>query len=592
MIYFIFAWSLLAIVCCITGTYLLNLLKASCFDRVGDRLIIATWSGLILVPVLLLAVSFIIPLSLLTGAVLAAILITLSLLSFPTRTELNRLKSAFSIDWLIAFLCLSLLVATLLNRQMTWFDTGGYHIGAIKWLAEAGTVPGVALINYAFGFTSSWFAFAAPLTPGFLGHRIGAVTNGFIFLLSAFHVLIALNHVRQKQFRIADWFAIVVFLVIIATYIATIFAGSPILISFSPDVPVTLVTGIVAWTILVIKQREKDEETLPSRSILPAIDVKILPLILGAGAISLKLSALPVLAIVILFYCFESRFALKRLAIGAALTILLALPMIGYGFITSGCPAFPSTTACINFSWRFPPEEAANQLATTRVLQSDEPETPEANSTAANSESESLSVFIQKRLDWIRTQRKVQVMLLLYGFSIALSIQQLIFSRNRQSQAGFGWVSALGILGMTFIIFYAPIIRFGLIYFVLIPGLFAAQVINSRYRHLASNTVFRRSLPFRSNQVSGRLVALGLTCCFLILLAEDQRRLFSLLPPELPQPELVASQVNDVSYTYPADWYYRCWAAPLPCSGIVLDKIRLRKPAQGIRAGFVYVPED
>ncbi|HEY9300318.1 MAG TPA: hypothetical protein VIQ31_28945 [Phormidium sp.] len=611
MIYFIIAWSLLAIVCFITGTYLLNLLKASCFVRIGDRLIIAIWSGLMVISILLLAISFVFPLSLLTGGVVAAILITLSLLSSSTRAELIRLKSAFSIDWLSAFVNLSLLSATLFNRSMKWFDTGGYHIGAIKWLHEAGTVPGVALINYAFGFTSSWFAFTAPLTPGFLGHHIGGVTNGFIFFLATFHILIALTHVKQKHSTLSDWFAIVIFLVIIVTYVTTIFTNSPILISFSPDVPVTLATGIIAWTILVIKERAADEKTLSPHSVSPAFDVKTLPLVLGVGALSLKLSALPVLAIVILFYCFESRFAPKKLFIGAILVILLALPMISYGFITSGCPMFPSTIACINFSWRFPQEEAINQLEATRVLQSRDSKTPETKAspagplettkgpqprepktpaTEASSATENLSSFLEKRFAWIRIQSKMQIMLLLYAISIALSIQQLLFFRNRKSQVGVAWVNGLGILGMTFIICYAPLIRFGFIYFILVCGLFLAQFINHQYNNLANHAVLQQLFSVRLNKASSRVLALVLTSCFLIILAEDQRRLFSLLPPELPRPELIEAQVNDVKYTYPTDWSYKCWATPLPCSGIVLDNIRLRKPAQGIHAGFIRVP--
>lgn len=68
-------------------------------------------------------------------------------------------------------------IANLTTQRVTWYDVGLYHFGSIRWLAEHGAVPGLALINSKFGFTSSWFALAAPFNPEIFGSRVSAVTK-------------------------------------------------------------------------------------------------------------------------------------------------------------------------------------------------------------------------------------------------------------------------------------------------------------------------------------------------------------------------------------------------------------------------------
>ncbi len=560
MLYFLITWNLLAIVCWITGINLLGLLQARCFDRFGDRLITSIWSGTVLLSIALLAVSFVLPLSPLVGLGIVSFFAGAALLTSQGRAEITRLKAAYSIQWLTGVLGLEFLTAALVNRPMEWFDSGGYHIGAIRWLAEVGAVPGLALMNYAFGFTSSWFAFTAPLAPAILGRHLGAVTNGFVFLLAAIQVLISLSRWQRGDFRVSDGFVAIVHFVIIATYTVTIFTGSPILVSFSPDVPVTMLIGIIAWVLLVIEQSNASDRSTWMRRI------KLLPLILGIGAISLKLSAMPAFAIVALFYAFEVRFALKKLLVSLFLVVVLSAPMLGYGLITSGCPFFPSTAICVDLPWRFPDERASYFLRESKVLNLEE------------SAPSDLTSAIAQRLMWLRTQPKMQMMLLCYGMSIAISFWWLVLLMKRKLEPGSLWVMGIGVLGMTFVIFYAPLIRFGLIYFIVIPALFLAQILSRQLNAFLNR--FRLS-PWLHRS------AIAVTCVFVIILSQDWRSLLTVVPPALPKPKLIQAQFNDIEYVYPADWTYKCWATSLPCAGGPIQQVRLRDPHRGIRAGFV-----
>lgn len=178
MIYLMVVWTFLTIVCLLMGTVLLQGMTDYLIRPY--RYIIALWLGLIALSVILLSLSLIVPLSTSVGLALFTGLGCLSLLSRQTRQALFARQDRLFPNLIVGF-WVGLAIAALCSQQITWFDSGLYHFGAIQWLSEHGAVPGVALINSKFGFTSAWYALAAALMPKFLSSQAGAVTNGFVF---------------------------------------------------------------------------------------------------------------------------------------------------------------------------------------------------------------------------------------------------------------------------------------------------------------------------------------------------------------------------------------------------------------------------
>ncbi|MEL7313692.1 MAG: hypothetical protein AAFN08_01930, partial [Cyanobacteria bacterium J06559_3] len=90
-------------------------------------------------------------------------------------------------------------------------------------------------------------------------------------------------------------------------------------------------------------------------------------------------------------------------------------------------------------------------------------------------------------------------------------------------------------------------------------------------------------------RMSLKILCLGTAGCVVATTAWERQDPNWLLPTNLPAvPPLAEVQVNDVTYTYPADWSVRCWDADLPCAPVpTLDDISLRDPSIGIGAGFV-----
>ncbi|MBD2577585.1 hypothetical protein [Oscillatoria sp. FACHB-1406] len=586
MIYFIAIWTLLAVICWVIGTAVLNALNAPEGTSWRLRAIAALWLGTIILAIALLSASLALPLSPLVGGAVAFGGAGIALLSAPTREELKALKARLSPAFLLGYFAIAALVAALMVKQVTWFDTGLYHFGSIRWMEKYGAVPGLALINSKFGFISSWFALAAPLNPESLGSHVTAVTNGFVLLLAIFQLGASLARIIKGEGNIADglsviFLAIAIFLMRFTTFM------SAISISPSPDIPVIILTGMIAWTMLLIASY--DTASLFTANL--RTDARAIPLILATGAVTIKLSALPLLCIAWLFYLFDEPHkiaansdseplpqlgkanALKRAIKGSAIAGVLLLPMVLVGLVTSGCPLYPSTLMCFNFSWSI-------SIATTV-----------AERTAINGwmswfdpppAGENQWFWLLK--EWWNLANFNKVMIVAIVLSIAIAIYLFKTIRFNEIRP-FIWLFALSGSGIVYIMTQAPLIRFGLGYFIAIPALLLA-IVSDKLSHQFPVKLTRN---FKNIFLNDRMRWLGLllvSVAIVGILRNDLREnLF--IPPELPREEVFEEKVNDIDYFIPAD-PPKCWAATLPCAPEEISKnVRLRNPDRGLDAGFV-----
>lgn len=76
------------------------------------------------------------------------------------------------------------------TQPVTLYDTGFYHFQAIRWLALAGTTPGLALFFVPLAYPSSWLALSAPWEAGSLVARAASVTGSLAFFRLGSQVLL------------------------------------------------------------------------------------------------------------------------------------------------------------------------------------------------------------------------------------------------------------------------------------------------------------------------------------------------------------------------------------------------------------------
>lgn len=189
---------------CILSLLLLGLPLG--FTRIGaltaGRSRRAMWLGLLLVTVVLLASSLAWPLA--SAATLVVVLALVGFMSFiatvlglrfrlrrsPTTDEPSR-RNRILIVAAVAVVALFLAAAAL--GPVTNYDTGLYHLGAIRYAADFGTIPGLANLFNPFGYNNSQFVLGAFLGNGPWNGEGYRLLNGLFVVMVLVDLALRMN---------------------------------------------------------------------------------------------------------------------------------------------------------------------------------------------------------------------------------------------------------------------------------------------------------------------------------------------------------------------------------------------------------------
>ena len=595
------AWAVLGAAAVVIGTGVLSLADASPYAQIEDRALLAAWLGTLALGVALLAVSLIMPLAS-TTCVLVALVLVLGAAALPgARLQLVELLRGVKPWTAVGVAAVVLGVALFTSQQVSLYDTGLYHAGAIEWLSRFGSVRGVAFLEYRFGFASSWFALAAAFNTGPLAGHAAALTGGYAFLLGTVHFLVSAIRVGRGNGRVADWFATIAYLVAL-----TWLVRSGLTISPSPDVPVIVLGIVVSWAALLLV-------TVPGRRDagrrLPA---HAMPVLLAVAAFTLKTTAAPLVVVAVVFYLWKCGFDRRLFALGG-LAALIYLPNVLVSLTTSGCPLFPSPVLCTNAPWSLGGAAASADQGEGR----DFLRWTGAPPAGANSFN-----WIPH---WLRNEPLGTISI---AYMLVSSAGAVVLARRARTE-GAGWMVAMGLVGAAFVLALSPTYRFMLAYLV-VPPAFLGALIATQWKlrpaallppilvaivslvlatstdpntmHLTpSARAYALILP-----VAGLAAALALwkpprfslpqvglapaAVLFAFLIASRNPSPLSnvALPPPLPaveQSALIKEQVNDLSYFKPPDTKV-CWDV-IPCTTwAVRPSLHLVEPKRGLAGGL------
>jgi hypothetical protein len=611
MLLFVGAWLPLLLVCWLCGAAVLERAAgAETFRRAGDRLVLSLWLGLVILAQALLAVSLFAPLTPLCGAALAAVVSALALLSRGVRAEAARLKALLSPRLLLGLLALAAGVAAFASQPVTYYDTGLYHFQSIRWLAEHGAVPGLALVQIRFAFASAWFALAAPFEATPLGSRATAVACGFALLVAALHALLCARRCAAGKGRGSDWLA----------WLSYAFVLPPALVwrqpaSASPDLPVFFLAVAVAWAISLI-----EEEQARAGARLPAV-------LLAAGAVGVKLSGLSLLVAALAYYVWGVGLSPRRLLTAGASVALVLLPTVAYGVVASGCPLFPSKLLCVETPWSVGAAQAERLARVVRDWARWDGRTPPwANDwnwimpwltkgfTLKNAAVFPLCLLVAGVGALVRARTRWRALgtsaltagcagLLVYFLlrggellmvSLAAAAAVALLTGRGGKFAGRTWVLAAGLAGSALTLYAAPALRFGLGYTAI---LFGALLVPAALKLAGgAGAGVEDGLWRRRATLAAMLTACGLLFFTMTVALETFTRVGAgvegrfkrlLLAPPLPVALTEPREEHGLKYLIPLD-REQCWGAELPCTEIELrGGVTLRDPARGLRGGFV-----
>jgi hypothetical protein len=244
-----------------------------------ERLLVAVWIGLLTIAVALLGISLAVPLRPVAAGVLSAVVLTAALAAPAVRAdvraalEVRRLAGVFAVGVPTAFVAAS---------AVTHYDTGLYQLQMTKWLAHAGSAPGLALVHDRFGFTSSWFALHAPFDAGPFAARLVALGNGLTVTVTLLLLWSAVSRAFRGDADRSDRF------LLIALPLVLVYAHwNNLIVSASPDLPVAFTVVLVGWR-LVASPHRPDPSMVLLAGLAVALKFGAAPLVPIALAVALS----------------------------------------------------------------------------------------------------------------------------------------------------------------------------------------------------------------------------------------------------------------------------------------------------------------
>lgn len=318
------------------GTVTLGLCSALETARPGDRLVVILWLGYSGLAVMLLALSLLFPLRpvhVLAAAVLAT---AAAFTGGRLRAELGHLRKAGGRWTVLNVILLAAAAAAISAQIISSRDSIRYHYDIIHFLSRVGSAPGLALVHERFGYLSSWYTVPASFNHGILTWRVGTAGNGFALLLAAGHLQLSFYRILRGEGRPLDLFMSLVLTPALFLFLLLNFPVSP-----TPDFPTLLLTIVVPWSMILVAESEEKERGGKGR---------LVPLLLGAAAASVKIVALPLLAATFVWLCAGSAGRARFAAAGGAAAFLTILPFLATETVLTSCPLYP-LPACFDLPW-------------------------------------------------------------------------------------------------------------------------------------------------------------------------------------------------------------------------------------------------
>ena len=594
MIAMLTVWVVLAAVTLPVGLFLVALTgEAKPRGPIERDVTVALWIGLFAQSVLLLLLAVAAPLypwgclAMPVAAVLAGIARRHDLAALIRKLiALPRVAPA-------AIIVLAAAVAFVSTSRISNYDSALYHIQFMRWLARDGLVPGLGLLHIRLGIPSSWFALAAAFDAGPLQGRMAAAVNGYAVLLIGMQTSLCLTRILIRDERAGDW------LLAVGCGLLLFYAlWTDTAVSASPDLPVAAATVLIGWVMAA------NNESYGHQSAATCM------LLAGFG-VGLKLSAAPLLVVAALYGLWHLRASPRRLVMPtAAIAVILGVSAAA-SIILSGCPAFPETVACLDVPWTITPTEAARFRDGITYF---------ARWYAS-------PVTGTGPWDWVlpyflHPGNRLNPPLLLLALA-SLGTELAIPSLRRRALLGAGgWILALGLADLVFVMINAPDTRFAVGAIALIFAQAWASVIAALRtrtaaaplvpgRRDASKALLVFALLGGAGIVGFRVLAVDRVVAtrwalhpYAAVLAVDLRSPMTerwLFPPTLPvrygvtrtrDGHVLALQTasrGDVPYGKPplGD---QCWGTAEPCTPAATAAFRLRRPNLGLAGGFVRAP--
>ncbi len=387
-----------------------------------------------------------------TGVLLAFCMLVLILLRKSVWDYLRTVLHSCNGKVLIALPIIGLLSLLLTVPYATHYDTGLYHAQSIRWIEEYGIVKGLGNLHNRLAYNSAFFSLQALFSLKFLVNQSLNTMNGFIAFLLLSYAVISQHALRKQKTVTSDLFklGIIIYLLLSET---KFFISSP----GSDLAALSLVLYLCAkWCELT--ETDHTDETAYG-----------LLCLLSLWAITIKLSAAMLILLAIypaIMLLRNKRWKLTGLLIGVGIAIVL--PFLARNVIISGYLLYPAASLDLfDVDWKMAASVAENDskeiTAWGRGLK------------IVEHYDDPASVWLPLWYDSLSVGYQILVWL-----NVACLIGSLAYAlycirkRRNPRQLNLILFCAAGLL-MWFL--SAPLVRYGMIYLLLLPAFFLGQLL-------------------------------------------------------------------------------------------------------------------
>lgn len=485
--------------------------------------------------------------------------------------HLIRINKA-EIVYYILIIVIVLICATLSIED---FDTGYYHAQIIQWIEKYKVIPGLGNISPVLAYNQSIYLPSALFSFSFLNLPSFHLVNSYLFLVLIIRLLyMALN---SNYLKMIYPFLILYFLKVHYNFIS----------SDSSDLPAFI---FITYIVLLFTDNSFDSFNLNSFSIF----------LFGIIALTIKLSALPILLLVIIaFYSIYRLVNSRQIFILIFIFVLSLGPWIARNIILSGYLIYPFPSIDLfNVDWKIRMADVQTQrdfIKSWSVIPVKLKEVVRLVNhntfygvlnweEGVNRAYFNMSYF-EIIVAFCKENNALKLALYLLSYSTILLVPFMLFNLSKlkkDSTVVITW--SVFYLGIIFISLAAPDFRLGSIFFLFtfILGLYILLLLIKQ--KLPGLTIAREEIIARGSTkiiivISGILIALNNYSGF------TKTWLFPI--PYKNVETMSASKISDLVRTPKGeDDYFRCWNEPLPCIPCQADTIKFRFRSKNIEDGF------
>ena len=380
----------------------------------------------------------------------------------------NRAKA---IGMTLIFVCFLFFASYISSRPPLGFDAYNYHVPDIRWLEEYGAVKGAGNLASRFAYNSSFHCLQALFSFAWVGGTSYHSMNGFIWLFMVLHTVFSFSFFSGKSFGMSD--------VIRAVFLRILFGciswgmNEPLAAPITDFMPLCLVGYIfMEWSALN-EEKETDDTAYGLLAVL------------GIFAVSVKLSAaVPALFAIAPVINLIMKRRYDTLIKFVIISIMVTAPFLIRNVILSGYLIYPiAGLDLFDFDWEMPKSVVVSDNVAIKLF--------------ARNEGSFQNINLQKSFsewfdEWQRTHFPWHAMDVVYNLIIAIGVIMVsLFLMLRKKKGNYDHILYLdAAVGFLFWLFSAPSLRFGVIWFYLLPAVCIYGIID----HISENSEFAVSI--------------------------------------------------------------------------------------------------